>query len=55
MRYYWKSQYLRALDDEVIDVLVALNEASPSTPLHDRLVANGRRTRPEGAGRQCVR
>ena len=30
MRYYWKSQYLRALDGEVIDVLVALNEASPS-------------------------
>ena len=30
MRYYWKSQYLRALDDEVIDVMVALNEASPS-------------------------
>ena len=30
MRYHWKSQYLRALDDQVIDAMVALNEASPS-------------------------
>ena len=30
MRYYWKSHYLMALDDEVIDLLVELNEASPS-------------------------
>jgi FAD/FMN-containing dehydrogenase len=30
MRYYWKSQYLRALDDEAIDAMVALNEATPS-------------------------
>jgi len=35
MRYYWKSQYLRALDDEVIDAMVALNGASPSN--HDTI------------------
>ncbi|PKK13648.1 FAD-binding oxidoreductase [Thermomonospora sp. CIF 1] len=30
MRYYWKSRYLGGLPDELIDVLVELNEASPS-------------------------
>lgn len=30
MRYYWKSQYLTELGDDVIEKLVALNEASPS-------------------------
>lgn len=30
MRYYWKSRYLTGLSDEAIDVLVALNETSPS-------------------------
>lgn len=30
MRYYWKSRYLSGLPDELIDVLVELNEASPS-------------------------
>jgi FAD/FMN-containing dehydrogenase len=29
-RYYWKSQYLTRLDDDVLDVLAAINEASPS-------------------------
>ncbi len=30
MRYYWKSQYFRELDEQAIDAMVALNEASPS-------------------------
>jgi FAD/FMN-containing dehydrogenase len=30
MRYYWKSQYLAELSDDAIDVMVRLNEASPS-------------------------
>ena len=30
MHYYWKSQYLTALSDEVIDKLMALNLESPS-------------------------
>jgi hypothetical protein len=31
MRYYWKSRYLSGLPDEAIDVLVELNEATPSS------------------------
>lgn len=30
MRYYWKSRYLRELPDQAADLLVRLNEASPS-------------------------
>ncbi|MBA9002973.1 FAD-binding oxidoreductase [Thermomonospora cellulosilytica] len=30
MRYYWKSRYLTGLPDDLIDVLVELNEGSPS-------------------------
>jgi FAD/FMN-containing dehydrogenase len=30
MRYYWKSAFLPALDDEIIDELIELNEHRPS-------------------------
>jgi FAD/FMN-containing dehydrogenase len=30
MRYYWKSRYLADLSDQAVDVLVGLNEATPS-------------------------
>src|SRR5690606_9369267 len=29
-RYYWKSTYLTGLSDEVVEALVALNDAAPS-------------------------
>lgn len=30
MRYYWKSLYLTGLDDQALELLIELNEASPS-------------------------
>lgn len=30
LRYYWKSLYLTGLEDDALDVLVELNERSPS-------------------------